>query len=322
MYRHDAQGTNVGKSGPNNMSVRWKFPTGGQVIGSAAIVNQKVYIGSYDKNLYCLDLWTGKKIWNYTTGLYIGWSPAVVGGKVYTGADDGIVYCLNAESGALIWKKQITEFAPANMSARYSYATASPLIYGDKLYIGGVDGKEYCLNINDGSILWSFDTAPGAKTAFITNLKSSGTIGPDGSLYVVGSPTSTAQKYQIYKLNAKTGEVILQWRMPYTSYPPSTDTIFATPLVVGDKLFIADHSILQRRHDHRGSQRNNRTSRLEPLPSKRSLQQPHNRRLRRHRHCKRYRQRQTVRRRKHGLRIRVEFDLKPKNQLVCNRIIR
>jgi eukaryotic-like serine/threonine-protein kinase len=242
MYRHDPQGTNVGTSGPNNMSVRWKFPTGGQVIGSAAIVNQKVYIGSYDKNLYCIDLWTGEKIWNFTTGLYIGWTPAVVGGKVFTGADDGTVYCLNADNGNLIWKKQITEFAPGNVSARYSYATASPLIYSNKLYIGGVDGKEYCLNINDGSILWSFDTAPGAKTAFITNLKSSGTIGPDGSLYVVGSPTSTAQKYQIYKIDSTNGNVILQWRMPYTSYPPSTDTIFATPLVVGDKLYIPDQN--------------------------------------------------------------------------------
>jgi eukaryotic-like serine/threonine-protein kinase len=243
MYRHDPQGTNVGTSGPNNMTVRWTFPTGGQVIGSAAIVNQKVYIGSYDHNLYCIDLWTGQQVWNFTTGTYIGWTPAVVGGRVYTGADDGKVYCLNAENGNLIWQKQITEYAPANLSSRYSYATPSPIIYGDKLYIGGVDSKEYCLSLNDGSILWNFETAPGTKTAFITNLKSSGTIGPDGNLYVVGSPTASADKYPIYKLNAQTGALILQWKMPYTSYPPETATIFATPLVVGDKLFIADQNM-------------------------------------------------------------------------------
>jgi outer membrane protein assembly factor BamB len=242
MYRHDPQGTNVGASGPNQMEVRWKFPTIGQVIGSAAIVNQKVYIGSYDKNLYCIDLWTGEKIWNFTTNAYIGWSPAVIGGRVYTGADDGNVYCLDANDGKIVWQKQITEYAPGNLSARYSYPTPSPLIYGNKLYIGGVDGKEYCLSLTDGAILWSFDTAPGEKRAFITNLKSSGTIGSDGNLYVVGSPASNAQKYQIYKLDPTSGTVLLQWRMPYTSYPPSTDTIFATPLVVEDRLYIADQN--------------------------------------------------------------------------------
>jgi len=240
MFRRDPLLMAHGASGPTSMSLRWSFPTGGQVIGSPSIVNDRVYIGSYDKNLYCLNYSTGAKIWNFTTGTYIGWSPAVVGGKVYTGADDGKVYCLDAITGSLVWTKPLTVYAPANLSARFSYATPSPIVQGNKLWIGGVDGFEYCLDIaNSGNVLWSFDTAPGAKTAFVTNLKSSGAVMPDDTVWVVGSPTSTAQKYPIYHLSA-TGQILLQFRMPYTSLPPIVDTIFAAPCVVGDRLLIPD----------------------------------------------------------------------------------
>ncbi|NIO11825.1 MAG: PQQ-binding-like beta-propeller repeat protein, partial [Deltaproteobacteria bacterium] len=55
---------------------------------SPAVAYGKIYIGSLDKKVYCLDAITGDSVWCYTTGDYVYSSPAVAGGKVYVGSDD------------------------------------------------------------------------------------------------------------------------------------------------------------------------------------------------------------------------------------------
>lgn len=44
--------------------------------------------------------------WIYTTQGAVRSSPAVVGGKVYIGSDDTYLYCLNGATGSLNWKYQ------------------------------------------------------------------------------------------------------------------------------------------------------------------------------------------------------------------------
>jgi hypothetical protein len=67
------------------------------------ITENKIYVGSDDDKLYCLDALTGKLVWSYTTGSDVGSSPAVSGGRVYVGSYDSKIYCLDALSGTLIW---------------------------------------------------------------------------------------------------------------------------------------------------------------------------------------------------------------------------
>ena len=45
---------------------------------------------------------TNQTLWNYTTGWYVQSSLAVVNGKVYVGSYDGNLYCLDSETGALL----------------------------------------------------------------------------------------------------------------------------------------------------------------------------------------------------------------------------
>ena len=35
---------------------RWKFATGGEIYSSAAVTDGRIVFGSYDNNLYCLNL--------------------------------------------------------------------------------------------------------------------------------------------------------------------------------------------------------------------------------------------------------------------------
>jgi len=53
-----------------------------------------VYIGSYDHNLYAVDILTGQRKWSFTTGNWVLSSPAIAGGVVYFGSSDGHLYAL------------------------------------------------------------------------------------------------------------------------------------------------------------------------------------------------------------------------------------
>ncbi|MCZ2809641.1 MAG: PQQ-binding-like beta-propeller repeat protein, partial [Candidatus Bathyarchaeota archaeon] len=59
---------------------------------SPAVADGKVYIGSWDDKVYCLNATTGAHIWNYTTGDWVNSSPAVADGRVFVGSYDNRVY--------------------------------------------------------------------------------------------------------------------------------------------------------------------------------------------------------------------------------------
>jgi len=163
-----------------------------------------VYVGSYDKNLYCLDAYTGSLLWKFETGFRIASSPAVAGNKVYLGPDDGYVYCLDANTGALVWKKAVGGFYPSMMVEVASWQVrSSPIIVNNRLYVGGLDGKVYCLNALNGEILWSYTTG----------------------MPIVGSPAYygdriyiTSLDRNVYCLDANTGTKLWNWTTPKVVY--------------------------------------------------------------------------------------------------------
>ena len=61
------------------------------------VVGDRVVFGSLDKNLYILDLDSGKQIQTLTLDNPISASPVVVGGKVLIGTQKGTLYCLGAK---------------------------------------------------------------------------------------------------------------------------------------------------------------------------------------------------------------------------------
>jgi outer membrane protein assembly factor BamB len=149
----------VGQTGPSDLSKpKWVYATDGKISGSPAIADGKVYIGSDDKNLYCLDAYSGAKIWSFSTGTAVRSSVAVIGGRVYTGSDDGKFYCLNANTGSKIWEANGGGLVENVLMPQELQSRSSPIVVGDKLYAGSMDGKVYCLNIADGSQAWTYTT--------------------------------------------------------------------------------------------------------------------------------------------------------------------
>ncbi len=132
MFRHDQNHTGYSTStAPNTSYLLWYYTMGG-VDSSPAVADGRVYVGSADDNVYCLDALTGTKIWNYATGWLVLSSPAVADGKVYVGSWDCNVYCLDALTGAKIW----------NYTTK-AYVGSSPAVADGKVYVGSGDFNVY-----------------------------------------------------------------------------------------------------------------------------------------------------------------------------------
>lgn len=211
MFHHDL--TRLGHSSsyaPDSNLTLWTFTTGGPVSSSPAAVAGKIYFGSQDKNIYCLNASTGTKIWNYTTGNTAN-SPTVVGNRVYVGSNGDKIYCLDASTGASIW----------------NYTTygvdASPAVADGRVYFGAWDKWFYCLNASNGALIWKWDP-------WIPFFMSSAAV-VDGRVYV-GS-----QDRNLYCMNASTGMLI--WN--YTT----GNFIHSSPAVTDGRVYVGsnDHKV-------------------------------------------------------------------------------
>ena len=172
MFRYDAahSGFIDGADAPDTDNILWTFNTsnsntGNGVFSSAAIIDGKVYIGSGEGKLYCLNLTTGAHYWNYST-IPGSWShgqscsPAVSNGKVYIGNDfQPQLWCIDADTGLKIWNFST---GGGGMVGIYS----SPTVVGGKVIFGTDNNKVFCLpeddpngdgSISMAEIIWKFD---------------------------------------------------------------------------------------------------------------------------------------------------------------------
>jgi outer membrane protein assembly factor BamB len=225
MWRHDPAHSAMGQSGPANLTLRWKYTTNGAVSSSPSIVDGRVYVGSQDKNIYCLDARSGSFIWNFSTNIRLESSPAVVDGKVYVGPDDGNVYCLDAYDGSLLWEQNAGGFIQGDFASAV-ILRSSPIVVNSRVYVGSLDTNVYCFDANNGDINWTYKTE-----GYIT----SSPAVADGAVYVISQePDSGA----LYKLDANNGSLIWEKALPYQlTFMGGTD-MHASP-TVGDGMVFA-----------------------------------------------------------------------------------
>ena len=119
----------------------------GDIDSSAAVSNGRVIFGSYDSNVYSLDL-NGVKVWNRSTSSGIRTSPAVENGYIYIANDAGRVYRLIESSGVIDWN------VPTNLTPGGGMHS-SPAVANGIVYVGNMDGKLYALYANNGTQFWN-----------------------------------------------------------------------------------------------------------------------------------------------------------------------
>ncbi len=95
----------------------WRFETGSIVV-QVAVRNQKIYFGNEEGDFYCLDL-KGKEIWRIRTSGGNYTEPLYVDGRIYFGSMDCRLYCVDSESGEEIWRFETSTLVKSDIGKPY-----------------------------------------------------------------------------------------------------------------------------------------------------------------------------------------------------------
>jgi outer membrane protein assembly factor BamB/ubiquinone/menaquinone biosynthesis C-methylase UbiE len=121
---------------------------------------------SVDHQVHCRRADTGETIWTFFTGGPVRLAPTIAGGRVYFGSDDGFVYCLEAGTGKLVWKLRAGPddewmLARGEMISRWPIRTGVLVDDGTAYFGAGLFPHEevylYAVDASDGRIEWRRD---------------------------------------------------------------------------------------------------------------------------------------------------------------------
>lgn len=185
--------------------VNWQVALPGFISSSPEVApDGTVYIGCQDNSMYAIQ--NGSIIWSIPTGGEV-WSSPTFGAdqRIYFGSNDGWVYSVKQDGGPW-WVIEVQ-----------GQIWGKPLVASDgAIYVASTSKYVSRHDPQDGHIVWE------TKTEGLSY--SSPAEGPNGQIYI----GTTGGK--VFCLDSETG--LIQWT--YTI----GDTIHATPLIVGNKLFI------------------------------------------------------------------------------------
>jgi len=170
---------------------------------SPLVVDDKVYSGTFDGRLFCLDRGSSRVLWFFKAGEIIESIPACDDSSLFFGSGDGIFYSLDKESGKEVWRYKTG-----------SSIFSSAAIKGSAVFFGCLDGSLYTLDKTKGDLLWKFETSG----------KIFSSPGVDDLKVYIGSNDG-----HLYAVDILFGE--LKWKFDAKS------AVNSSPLVVGNKVF-------------------------------------------------------------------------------------
>jgi outer membrane protein assembly factor BamB len=194
--------------------VIWSKSLPSRTESSPLLIDDRLYFGSENGTLYCLDADTGRELWTYHANGAIKGSPSYADGKLYFGNYGGDVQAVRASDGKLLWRNGA---GTANF-----YATAA-VAFG-RVYIGNTDGREYSFAASDGRLAWAHQTG-----GYVYSSAAVDTVPGVGPTVFVGSYDGT-----FYALDARSGAV--RWRHE------SGGKLSGSPTVIGNTVYFANYS--------------------------------------------------------------------------------
>jgi outer membrane protein assembly factor BamB len=199
---------------PQRSKGEWTYPSGGSssmgaIVGSPVVVDDTLYVGSSDGNLYAIDAVYGEKKWEFNAGDKIWTSPVIEDGVIYISNYEKKIFAVSADGGAMIWSTELP-----------SSVASSPSVSADSIFVGTFDNRLYALDKTTGSIKWDFQ---GGNWFWSTP------VVKDGTVY------AGCLDGNIYSIDASTGKEL--WRF-------ITDgQVASTPVLVDDVLVVASNII-------------------------------------------------------------------------------
>lgn len=136
----------VPKNTTNSDKLLWKLDLDGKIKSTPVVIGGVIFIGGLNKKLYFVDAEAGKILGDfslkkkYPSFLFIQNSLLYINGE----GEDGGIFCYNLKKGKLDWQKELGS------------SRSSPVVIGDKIFLGTESGKLYALKKNEGEPIWQF----------------------------------------------------------------------------------------------------------------------------------------------------------------------
>lgn len=241
-------------------SLLWKFKSGAAINGSPLVIENSVFFGSSDMNLYSLDKNSGKLNWKFETNGEIRSTPCVFENDIFINSSDGNIYSIDKSTGKLVWKfvtkgerrhdtwdynlsspvahngivyagsGDSTIYAIGAKSGKpiWTFKTngivhASPTIRDSVLYIGSFDGFFYALDSRNGNLIWKFNTVG-------DNSFPKGEV-QNAAFLISNTVFFGSRDHNTYALNIKTGNA--RWNVKEIG-----SWVIATPFIYKDNLYV------------------------------------------------------------------------------------
>jgi outer membrane protein assembly factor BamB len=198
----------------NTGEIKWRQHIANGAEPSAALINDRLFIGASDGQLYSLQAGDGKILWTFPTRIETLSEPLLADGVLYLLTGNNTLYALDAASGKQLWLYSRQD--PSSLSIR---GGSKPALRNGTLYVGFSDGSIVALLASNGAVKWEKQLSRNKK---FRDLDSDPLIEND-YLYVLGFDD------QIYCLRAGTGETV--WHSELGGY--------GSILLSGDRLYYA-----------------------------------------------------------------------------------
>jgi len=194
------------------------------IAGAAAKPEGRIFVGSRDDKMYCLDSKDGSIIWSFNTSGDVSGSPAAYdNGKIYFGSQIGKFFCLNAIDGSLLWNEvggnSGTSFKSPSVDNNVVYYSTSKhdmieaknsstgttiwdfdvkddltnhaTFSGNLIYSGNASGKLQAINKTTGILEWEYLTGNDIRSSACVADGKVFFASDDGSFYALDALTGT-----------------------------------------------------------------------------------------------------------------------------------
>lgn len=216
-FRHDLAQTGVASSPlPEKLELLWEATLGEQVVATAAIVGDHVYVPCLSGELVCLNRQTGETVWAYKSVEKVeknsfapGFksSPTVTADAIYLGDEDGVFHAIDRGTGKGRWKYS---------TGGEIYSSAA--VVDGRVLFGSYDNSLHCVDLA-GKFQWKFETQGYVHCAPAV---------VDGIAFIAGCDE------HMRGIEIKTGEQKIE--LPLETY------LIASPAIIGDRLYVGTYA--------------------------------------------------------------------------------